>query len=283
MRCDKVTTYCSVGVEILLILGNLQLDPLRLWIAETMPFSQGRNGLFPPVAHKQPSWALGNEVDEEDNQTGEEHLKPSRNQPRHIASQVQASSNSARGQDGSSEPEGIAVRGDDSSPSRMCCFDDVNGASGRDYRHAETEEKATTFQLRHVACNACSSVDNCADDDNRSADEHANLASPGIDGRSYKWQRDDSSNLIHGGVDSLPFTIDGAMEEFEEGLVCGETAEQGAIEAVHGLTEASEKHASNQSNRSRMPEPWWLSEQCLVKGFTALDHAQFDKARLVGC
>lgn len=109
---------------------------------------------------------------------------------------------------------------------------DVNGTSSRDNRDAKTEQEATALKLVDVGVHGGSTVDNGTDDDNPGADLHANLSSPSVDGRSDEEQSTDTSNLVHGRVDSSPFTVVGAAEEVEELLVGSQTTEDGSIKTV---------------------------------------------------
>ena len=67
-------TYCTIGVQELLVLCSLKLDPSRIWVTIAVPFGKGRNGLLSLVVDKQPSGTFWNDPHEDDDQTRKDHL-----------------------------------------------------------------------------------------------------------------------------------------------------------------------------------------------------------------
>lgn len=116
--------------------------------------------------------------------------------------------------------------------SRVRSLNDVDRTSGGDDRDTETKQEATTLELADVAVEGGCSVDDGADDDDPSANLHANLSSPSVDSWADKKQGADTTDLVHCGVEGSPWAIVSAVEEVEELLVRRQTTEHGAIESV---------------------------------------------------
>ncbi len=57
------------------------------------------------------------------------------------------------------------------------------------------------------------------------------------------------------------------MEEPQELFICCETAEQGPVESIHGLTETTEKEASNETPCHEMRPAGFLLEESFMVCF----------------
>lgn len=111
MKSRESRAY-DLHVQERLVLLELQPDPGRLTVAVSVVLGKDGLGLLALVVDVQPTWRLGNEPREKDDQAGEEHLQVHRNGPAYVAFESDSTSDGAGGQDGASEPEGIAVRSD---------------------------------------------------------------------------------------------------------------------------------------------------------------------------
>lgn len=151
----------------------------------------------------------------------------------------------------------------------MGSLDDIDGTSSRDDRDTETEEETTTLELANVAANRSRTVDDRTNDDDPSANLHANFPSPGVDGRANEEEGAHPTDLVHGGVNGRPFAILRTVEESEEGLVRRETTEDGPVETVHRLSEASEQEASEEAKGGRVEQPRAFLDESLIEGLRA--------------
>lgn len=112
MKPRKSRGY-DLHVQERLVLLELQPDPGRLTVAISVVLGEDGLGLLALVVDVQPTWRLGNEPREKDDQAGEEHLQVHRNGPANVAFESDSTADGAGCQDGASEPEGVAVRSDD--------------------------------------------------------------------------------------------------------------------------------------------------------------------------
>ena len=89
----------------------------------------------------------------------------------------------------------------------MSSLNDVNGAGGRHNGDTETQDEATCLQLANNARVVDGrAVDDASDDDDCCTDEHTHFPSPGVGQWANSRQGGDATNLVHGGVDCLPFS-----------------------------------------------------------------------------
>jgi hypothetical protein len=195
-------------------------------------FRKHLDSLLTLVVDVQPTRRLRDEPREEDNQTGEEHLQVHWDGPADVALKGDCTSDGARSQDRAGEPEGVTVSSNDAAVGWVSSLDDVDGTGSGNDGHAETEDEATGLELPKVGIERRSSVDDGANDDDPRADLHTNLSSPSINGWADEEEGADTTNLVHSGVESSPWTIVGAVEEVKECLVGGETTKDRAIKAV---------------------------------------------------
>lgn len=237
-----------------------------------MEFGQDGSRLLALVVNIEPARGLGDEPAEEDDQAREEHLKVDRDGPADVSLESDRTADGARGQDGAGEPESVAVGSEDTTVGRVRGLNNVDGTSSRDDGDAETKQETTTLELTDVAVEGGGTVDDGANDDEPSTDLHANLPAPSIDSRTNEEQSSDTANLVHGRVDSSPRTVLGAVKEVKELLVGCQATEDGAVEAVHGLSKASEKDTADELPRSGVPERRSLLDEGFVVCLRALDN-----------
>jgi hypothetical protein len=81
------------------------------------------------IVDVKPSRRLGNEPNEETDDSWAQTLKPGGQEPRRVSADVKSTSDSTCCDDTSGEPESIAVGGDFASVCRVRHFDDVDGSS----------------------------------------------------------------------------------------------------------------------------------------------------------
>lgn len=216
----------------LLVFFQLQLDPSGLSVAVAVVFREHGDSLVALVVDIEPAWGLGDEPREQNDQGREEHLKVDRNLPADVALHRDGAADCPRCQNGSSEPEAVAVGGDDATEGRVSRLYHVNWASRGDDRDAETENESTDLELSKAGVVSGGAIDNSSEDDDPCSDLHAPFSTPGVGGRADEEESADTTNLVHGGVDGSPVAVVGSMEEVQELLVGGETTEDGTVEAV---------------------------------------------------
>ena len=113
-------------------------------------------------------------------------------------------------------------------------------ASGGDDRNSKSKNKTTSLQLSSATwVQDCQPIDETTDYNDCRANEHASLATPSVNTRANKWKSGKATNLVDDRRDSLPRPVIVAMEEVKELAISAESAEEHAIEAVHGLAEAA--------------------------------------------
>ena len=158
-------TYGTIELQIFLVLGQLKLDPRRVRIAVSVPFGQKRSCLLTFAMGKEPSRRLGQEQGKQGNDSGEEKLKPERDQPRVVALDLQTSSSSTGSQDGSNQPSGVAKTSDDTTLHGMSSLHDPDGTSSGGNGDTEADEETTTDDLSFRSVVQGSRLDDGSDDD----------------------------------------------------------------------------------------------------------------------
>lgn len=234
----------NLHVQERFILFQLKLDPGRVFVAVSVVLGEHSDSLLTLVVDVEPTRGLRDEPCEENNQTREEHLKVHGDGPAHVAFESNGTANGTRSQDGASEPESVAVSGDNATVGRVSGLDDINWTRSRDDRYTETEDKAAGLKLTKIAVQCCGSVDDRSNDDDPGADLHANLSSPGVDSGTDEEKSADTTDLVHSRVECSPFTVVGTVEEVKELLVGSESTKDGAVKAVLWPWVSCEIHVS---------------------------------------
>jgi hypothetical protein len=188
----------TVQFKMLLVLVELELDPLTLRVAVAMEFSEVLLGkLLLPVG-VQPSRGLGEKHGAETNHTREHELKANRDHPRFVGSLVvPATTNSTASNEGTDRPHDVVETSDDTTVSGVGDFDDVGRTGGGGDGDTETEEKATSHELSDAGVCVAGELNDDTDDDDPSSDCHTGTATPSIDTGSNKRNSDDGTDLIH--------------------------------------------------------------------------------------
>jgi hypothetical protein len=270
-------THRAIHLKVLLIFSKLKSDPDGFAVAIAMPGGELVNGLLGLAASVEPSGALGDEEAEEGDQARENHLQPDRDQPRGVALDIQAATGGARGQDGTNKPGGVAKTGDHTTITGVGSLNDPDGTGGGGDGDTETCEEAATHELALRSIAHSGALDDSSSNDEHAADEHADAATPLIDGRTDEWKGTDSTNLVHGGDKTGPDTLVFAVEVLKEILLVGhETTKQHGVETVHRLAEEADEQDEEKEEGTRVGQLDRLLQQGLVEGFTALDLPDFD-------
>jgi hypothetical protein len=222
----------NLHVEVRFVLFQLQLDPRGFSVAVAVVLGEDSDSLVTSVVDIEPAWGLGDEPRERHNERWEEHLKVDWDLPAGVALHRDGTADGSRGQNGTSEPEAVAVGGDDTTEGRVSRLDHVDWAGRGDDRDAESEHESTNLELSKAAVVRSGAVDDGSKDDDPCSDLHAPFPTPGVGGRAHEEQSADTTDLVHSGVDGSPGAVVGSVEEVQELLVGGETTKDGTIEAI---------------------------------------------------
>lgn len=270
-------TYGTIELQEFLVLGKLKLDPRRFGVAISVPFGQEIARLLAFAMGKEPPRGLGEEHGEGHNNSGEEKLKPERDQPRVVALDLKASASGTGSQDGSDQPSGVAKTGDDATLHGMSSLDDPDGTRTSGNGDTEADEETTTDDLTFRSIGHSSRLNDCSDDDEGRADQHADTASKAINGGSHERKSCHTSDLMHGrnetGPDALVLAIEMGEEVF---LVVEQTAQQHAIVSVHGLAEKADQESKPQKDSSRVSPGHGFLENGGIVGFATVDFLDLD-------
>lgn len=152
----------TVHVEQLLVLVHLERDPGRLGVSVAVILGEHGLGGFLLVVDIEPSGRLGQEKDKEDDQTREEGLEPGDDTPGVVTTDVESTTGSSRGDNGTREPQGVVHGTDGTSERWVVDLDDVHGTGGSSNGHAETEQETTAHE--GLGCMR-STLDNGTQDD----------------------------------------------------------------------------------------------------------------------
>ncbi|KAI6765732.1 hypothetical protein HG530_006802 [Fusarium avenaceum] len=172
----------------LLVLAELELDPLTFRVAMAVESDKVLGGEFLLSAGVEPSRRLWEEHGTESNDAGEHELKANRDHPRGVCSLVlESSTRSTASNKGTDRPHDIVEAGDDTTVSRVRDLDD---------------EETTGHKLINAGSLDASNLDNDADDDDPGANGHTSTATPSINGRSNTRNGDNGTDLVHGSDDT---------------------------------------------------------------------------------
>jgi hypothetical protein len=267
----------TVELEELLILAELESDPNGFAISITMPFGQSVDGRVSLATCVQPPWTFRDEEGEEDDQAGEHHLEPDREQPRIVAFDIQATSSGTRGQNGADEPGGVAKTSDHATISGVAGLHNPDRTSSGGNAHTKAHKESTTHHLSLGRIGSGEALDDGSDNDQSTSNNHADATTKGVDGGSNEGESADTANLIHGSDQASPDTLVLAIEMLEKVFLVGEKAtKQHGVEAVHCLAEEADQQGKEEKYGPRLCQWDWLLEQGLVEGLASLDFLNLD-------
>ena len=162
----------------------------------------------------------------------------------------------------------------------MARFHDINGSGSGGDGDTKTKQETAALELANAAGVDCGAGNNSTHDDEEASNEHADSPAPSIYAGADERKGADTTNLVHGGDNTSPNTVVGAMEEAEELLVGGQTVEQRTIKAIHSLAEEAKKTAEKEEECPRVRETWLLCDESLIVGSTTFDDFDLCHSRL---
>jgi hypothetical protein len=240
----------TVQLKMLLVLVELELDPLTLGVTVTVESGEVLLGKLLLSVGVQPSRRLGEKHGAEANDTREHELKTNGDHPGFVSSLiVPATTNSTASNEGTDGPHDVVETSDDTTVSGVRDFDDVGRTGSGGDGDTETEEEATSHELSDAGVCVAGELNDDTDDDNPSSDCHTGTATPSIDTGSNKRNSDDGTDLIHGGDDTSFDTLVVDTKEFLEVLGREESSEKRTIVTV-GSRAAEGDHAGEDEDRS---------------------------------
>ena len=140
----------------------------------------------------------------------------------------------------------------------------------------ETEQETTTHELLDTIGLGCYTLDDCADNDASTSNDHAESSSEGISCRPNERQRDDTTNLVHRGNNTSPDTSVLSVVVTQEIAVGEKVVDQGSIVTVHSCAKKSDEASNVKLYSCRSERLRWLLEHCFVEGLISLDDLDFD-------
>lgn len=120
----------------------------------------------------------------------------------------------------------------------MVDLDDVHGSSGGGDGDTETEQESTSHELTS-AIGSC--LDAGTDDNDGCTDEHADSATPGVEGGTDEGKSHNTTNLVHGRDNTSPNTVVLGAITLLERRVLKQVVDQGTVITVHGGTEETDE------------------------------------------
>lgn len=183
----------------LLILVELELDPLAVGVTMAVEPDQVLGSQLHLAVSVQPTWRLGEPHGTKANDAREQQLKTDWDHPRRVASDVEPASGSTARNQGADGPHDVVKTGDDTTVGRVGDFDDVDGTGSGSDTDTEAEEEAASHELVDTGVDVGGELDDDADDDDPGANCHANSSTPCVDEGTDKGNGDDGSDLVHGG------------------------------------------------------------------------------------
>ena len=197
---------CTIVIEKLFILVQLESDPGRLRVSIPVVLCEDGCGRLLPLVDIEPTGRLGDQESKDANDTGEQTLKPGGQAPRVVSTNVEGASGSTGGNDGAGEPESVVHGTDYTTEGGVVELDDVHGPGSSSDRDTKAEKETATHELTLSSVSLRSTLDDCTDDDDEGANEHADSPTPGVNGGSDKGKGNDAANLVHGSDDTSPST-----------------------------------------------------------------------------
>jgi hypothetical protein len=94
----------AVGLQMRLVLKDLELDPLAIWVPVSVVLGQESLSLVLLTVYVVPSGRLGQKPGENKDKTREQHLEPDRHEPRCVARDVEGASVGTRSNDSTNRP-----------------------------------------------------------------------------------------------------------------------------------------------------------------------------------
>lgn len=190
---------------------------------------------------------------------------------------VEAATSSSRSQDSTDKPGGVAKTRDNTTILGVGSFDDPDRTSGSSNADTEAEEETTTHHLAFRSIGDGGALDDGTDNDEETANYHADSSTPLIDSGANEGEGTDTPDLVHGGDETSPDPLVLAVEVLKEVLLVGkETTEKHSVEAVHGLAKETDEEDSEEEQGARMGQRDSFLKQSLVESFAALDFLDFD-------
>jgi hypothetical protein len=147
-------------------------------------------------------------------------------------------------------------------------LNDIHGTSGSDQRDTETKKESASHELRGARGRA---LDSCTDDDDGSAEEHADAAAEAIHGRADKGKSDNTTNLVHGRDDARPDAIVVDRVVLLEPGVLQQVVDEGSIVAVDGAAEETDEGEGVHEQLTAGPSARWLLDHGLVESLISGD------------
>lgn len=151
----------------------------------------------------------------------------------------------------------------------MVNLNHVHGTSSSSDRDTESKQESTAHELALLVANT---LDNGTDNDESGTSQHANSTTKAINGRTDKWKRGDTTNLVHGGDDTSPDTVVFDMVLCLEPGVLQQIVDEGTIVTVHGTTEEGNKGEEVDEELGLGVSIGWLLDHGLGKGLVAMDN-----------
>lgn len=133
--------------------------------------------------------------------------------------------NGTRREDRTDKPESVAVTSHHTPIGRVGGLNDVDGTCCSGDRDAKTEHEASSHELADAGIGDGKTAHDCTEDDQKTAQKHADTATPCVDCRTNKGESTDTADLVHGRDDACPDARIAAMEVVEEDGVGEQTIE----------------------------------------------------------
>jgi hypothetical protein len=173
-------------------------------------------------------------------------------------------------------PEAVEDGGDDTSVCRVGNFHNIHGSGSRRNVDTETEQETTTHELLDTLTLGCYTLDDGTNDDAKTSNPHAESSSECIGGGTNEWQRDNTTNLVHGSHDTSPDTSILSVVVAQEILVGEEVIDQWTIVTVHRGAEKSDETSCVKLDGWSSEWLRRLLKHCLVEGLISFDNLDLD-------
>jgi hypothetical protein len=136
---------------------------------------------------------------------------------------------------------------------------------------AEAEQEATTHKLLDTVGLGCYTLDDGANNDASTSNNHAESSSESIGRRTNEGQRDNTTNLVHGSNDPSPDARILSVIVGQESIVGEKVVNQRTIVTVHCCAEEADETGNVKLEGCTSEGLRGLLEHCFVEGFISLN------------